>query len=269
MKNIILFIVIIAVAAYVFLIIKKNRESTEPEYIEKPVILNPQVEKPQQQTPAVKYPLPESDPEPEPVAIPEPEPLPALDDSDNVILEGITSVSEKFQWQDLFLFESIVRNFVVTVDNMTAVKLPRKYRFVRPLAGKYMVSKGSGESLFVNPDNFSRYEPYIRLAETVNLEDLVALYRRYYPLFQQAYEELGYPDRYFNDRFVEVIDHMLAAPVIDGQIELKQPKVYYVFADPQLEGLSAGQKIMLRMGRDNDARIRARLRQLRSLLTGT
>ena len=38
------------------------------------------------------------------------------------------------------------------------------------------------------------------------------MYKQYYPLFQQAYVDLGYPEGYFNDRLVEVIDHLLATP---------------------------------------------------------
>ena len=114
--------------------------------------------------------------------------------------------------------------------------------------------------------NYARYDGLVSLAETVNLKQLVILYTRYYPLFQQAYEELGYPDRYFNDRLVEVIGHLLAAPEPAGPIQLVQPKVFYEFADPELEKLSAGQKILVRLGPDNERRIKAVLRKLLGLL---
>jgi hypothetical protein len=42
----------------------------------------------------------------------------------------------------------------------------------------------------------------------------------------------------------------------------------YQFADPNLEDLSAGQKIMIRLGSENAARIKARLRDVRRELTG-
>jgi len=96
---------------------------------------------------------------------------------------------------------------------------------------------------------------------------MVAVYRRFYPLFQQAYVELGYPKGYFNDRLVEVVDHLLAAPEIDGSIALVQPRVLYQFADPELEARSAGHKILLRMGPENAAQVKAKLRAIRSELT--
>jgi DUF3014 family protein len=87
-----------------------------------------------------------------------------------------------------------------------------------------------------------------------------------YPLFQQAYQELGYPKKYFNDRLVQVIDHMLATPSIKEPVALVRPKVLYEFEDPELEDLSAGQKIMIRIGPENAAAMKAKLREIRQEL---
>ena len=79
---------------------------------------------------------------------------------------------------------------------------------------------------------------------------LVSLYVRHYPLFQQSYRELGYPNGHFNDRLVEAIDLMLATPESPAALKVVQPKIFYEFADRDLEQLPAGQKLMLRIGRD-------------------
>ena len=89
----------------------------------------------------------------------------------------------------------------------------------------------------------------------------------YYPLFQQSYRELGYPDGYFNDRLVVVIDHLLATPDLPQPPALTQSKVMYEYADPALESRSAGQKLLLRSGPDNEAAIKAKLREIRAALT--
>jgi hypothetical protein len=95
---------------------------------------------------------------------------------------------------------------------------------------------------------------------------LLASYKRYYPLYQDAYENLGHPPEYFNDRVIEVIDHLLATPELDGRIALTQPNVQYEFADPKLESRSAGQKALIRMGSDNARAVKNKLRELRSEL---
>jgi len=115
--------------------------------------------------------------------------------------------------------------------------------------------------------NAARYAPYVQALERIDAKQLAGVYLRFYPLFQQAYEELGYPQAYFNDRLVASIDHVLAAPEPSVPPRLTQPKVLYEFEDPQLEALSAGQKAMLRMGPDNAQRLKAKLRALRAEIT--
>jgi hypothetical protein len=82
----------------------------------------------------------------------------------------------------------------------------------------------------------------------VDIDQMVELYRRYYPLFQAAYEGLGYPNGYFNDRLVEVLDHLMATPDIRGDIVLVRPNVLYEYADEKLARLSSGQKLLIRIG---------------------
>jgi hypothetical protein len=127
---------------------------------------------------------------------------------------------------------------------------------------------GSGGSATIAAENAARYAPYVRVAEAVDAKTLAALYMRFYPLFQQAYRELGYPNGNFNDRLVDAIDDSLATPVVQGPIHVIQPKVFYEYADPELEQRSAGQKIMMRMGSDNAARVKAKLTQFRREIVG-
>jgi hypothetical protein len=137
---------------------------------------------------------------------------------------------------------------------------------VKPVTG-LPVTETVGEDLVLSPRNAARYQPYLRLADAVPTDALVAVYARFYPLFQQQYEKLGYPGKYFNDRAVEVIDHLLATPAVQEPLLLLQPRVLYVFADPKLESLSAGQKIILRMGRENREKLKSKLREIRQALT--
>ncbi|HKC44456.1 MAG TPA: DUF3014 domain-containing protein, partial [Burkholderiales bacterium] len=75
-------------------------------------------------------------------------------------------------------------------------------------------------------------------------------------------------NHYFNDRLVEVIDHLLATPTVTGPIKLARPWVLYEYADPALESRSAGQKALIRMGPENAARLKAKLREIRQRVTG-
>ena len=179
--------------------------------------------------------------------------------------------------QALFQVDGFARRLVATVDNLGRTSASPRMWPLSPVPGRFTVEK-RGDAVFVSPDNGSRYTPYVLLAEATELRQAVALYARLYPQLQQAYEELGYPGRHFNDRMVEVIDQLLATPEVDGPLEVRlpphdpslqvpRPWVLYELVDPSLRSLTAGQRMLLRMGPVNERRIKARLAELRHLLT--
>jgi hypothetical protein len=160
-----------------------------------------------------------------------------------------------------------VRRFVATVDNLPRKTTAVRLMPVKPVPGGFAVA-GSGADTTIGPQNTLRYRPYVIVMEGVEAKRLVATYVQLYPLFQAAYRELGYPNGYFNDRLIQAIDDMLAAPEVASP-RLVQPKVLYEFADPALEGLSAGRKILVRMGPENAKRVKDKLRAIRRELVGS
>lgn len=193
---------------------------------------------------------------------PEAKPLPGLKESDPALREGLASFVGAEALRKYFYPEDIVRRIVATVDNLPRKTFAARLNPVRPVGG-LIATSGSEPARVIAPENDARYVPYVRLMETVNVKKLVGVYVHFYPLFQQAYMDLGYPTGYFNDRLVEVIDHLLATPDVAGPVKVVAPHVLYEFADPELEALSAGQKLMIRIGHDNSARVKARLREIR------
>src|SRR5450631_1649583 len=192
-------------------------------------------------------------------------PLPALADSDPALGSALAATFGKASFEQFFVPETIVRHLVATIDNLPRKQVASRLLPVKPVPGP-MRTTDQDANLAIASDNAARYSPYVQLVNLVDSKKLVAVYIQYYPLFQQSYAELGYPSRYFNDRVFEVIDHLLLTPDVTGPIALTQPKVLYEFADPQLQELSAGQKILVRMGPDNEARVKVKLREIRKLL---
>ena len=193
------------------------------------------------------------------------QPLPTLKESDGPFAAALSALIGQDAFGRMFITENLVRNIVATIDNLPRDAVGR-VNPLHPVPG-VPATTGKGASLTLSSANASRYAPYMRIVESLPNERIIAFYRRHYPLFQQAYVELGYPNGYFNDRLVEVIDHLLATPEPAGPIRLTQPKVLYEFADPALEDLSAGQKAMLRIGKEDRERVKARLREVRAGIT--
>ena len=190
--------------------------------------------------------------------------LPALADSDAALTDALAGLFGR-KLEKFFNLQEIVHRIVATVDNLPRDHVSSRLMPVKPVAGRLMIV-GTDERFALSPENASRYRPYMQLAAAVPAEKLVAIYARFYPLFQQQYENLGYPGRYFNDRVVEVIEHLLEAPDVQEPVQLIQPRVLYEFADPKLEGLSVGQKILVRMGAENRVKLKAKLREIRDAL---
>lgn len=189
-------------------------------------------------------------------------PLPALKDSDPQLHDALVGLLGAPAVAQFLVPENIVRHVVVTVDNLPRKKAAAELRPVKPTPGTAEIST-QGDIMTLSAADYARYTPFIHLVQAVDAQNLATVYFRLYPLFQQAYEDLGYPGQYFNDRLVEVIDDMLRAPDVRGPIQVTQPKVFYEFADPHLESLSAGQKLLLRIGPENEAIAKAKLRELR------
>lgn len=218
------------------------------------------------QTPSER--APEASAEPairHPIAAPQPEtakPLPALEMSDTMMRHSLVDLIGGKAFAAMVIPAELVRRIVATVDNLPRETAPQRMIPLKPVPGSFATA-GSGEAATLDTANFARYAPYVRVLESVNTRALVSVYVEAYPLFQRAYEELGYPGRHFNDRLMQALDDLLAAPERDGPVELMRPKVLYEFADPDLETRSAGQKILIRMGSDNASRVKAKLREIR------
>ncbi len=189
--------------------------------------------------------------------------LPALNDSDQLVRDSFAGVLGRAPVERFLAPQNIVRHIVATVDNLPRKKVAVELRPVRPTPGQTALAT-QGEITTLSDANFERYAPLVKVVRGTDVKALALVYQRLYPLFQQAYEDLGYPGKYFNDRLVEVIDHLLQSPEVPAPIPLVQPRVMYEYADPGLEGRSAGQKLLIRMGPANARAVKAKLREFRA-----
>ena len=240
-----------------------------PAALEQPaaVVQAPQPQEPQPQSPAAPQ-NPIEEPEGAQPA------LPALADADAEIGKALTELLGAKRVGSFLQIDGFVRRVVATVDNLARDQAPARMWPVHPMPGRFAVQKADGAEQIADV-NAQRYDAFVAFAEGVPVAAAARLYARLYPLFQVAYEELGFPGKYFNDRLVAVIDHLLAAPEpqgpvavhlvqVEGQVPSLRPWVRYEYVDPQLQALSAGQKVMVRAGLQNERRLKAVLAKVRA-----
>jgi hypothetical protein len=192
-------------------------------------------------------------------------------DPDVAAQDGLLEVfgSQLAEW---LVTDQLARRLVATVDNLPRNLSVEKLRPLRPPATSFLVERETidatvGEERITLADaNHARYDTVVALLASTDAATAATVYRRIYPQLQAGYEDLGYPGRYFNDRLVAVIDHLLATPEPTGPLLLEQPKVLYRFADADLEARSAGQKLLLRMGVEHARTVKQKLAEFRALI---
>ncbi len=190
--------------------------------------------------------------------------LPMLDGSDGFVLERLP-----VSWPALWLEkEDLLRRLAVLVENASRGELPRRQLDFLVLDGRYPVlevveADGQTVRFFVDPDGFSRYDRYLDLLEQIPPESLATLLTDVYPLLDEAMLELGTSEQVL-PQLLTAIDQVLAVPVLRGDVELVQPRVFFEYADPSLEGMTDLQKQVLRAGPDNVVRLQNYLKTLRT-----
>jgi hypothetical protein len=205
--------------------------------------------------------------------------LPPLAESDELVLGSISGLAGEASVMRFFVSDNVVSRFVASVDALTSRQVPGQIMVVQDLEGKFVataneqpdtvIRNAEGDPIpqyVLNPANYQRYDPQVEMFEALDTQELIALYREYALLSQQAYVELGYLDGDFNARLIEVIDSLLSTPEIREPPRLIKPEAFYLFTNPDLEALPAGQKALLRMGPRNAQRVKAKLREIRAAL---
>lgn len=194
-------------------------------------------------------------------------PLPALGESDARVTSALARLVGNDNVGRFLAPGNIIQRFVATVNALPQRGMGNNILPLKPPGGRFATTGSEGRLSIASAD-YARYATYMDWVQNVNVDEWVAWYVHAYPLFQQAYRKIGYPDGYFNDRLVAVINHLLQAPQPDGAIAVVKTDKGYAFADPELEQLSVGQKLMVRVGPGNEKILKDKLRRLRNAVTG-
>ena len=272
-----LLLVVLAAATYYFIVVYDPfAEETLPPLIPTVAIEQP---KPQPE-PVLLEPVEEvTGVEPELEMVDEATVLPPLAESDESVLDSLSGLAGEASVMRFFVSDNVISRFVASVDALTSRQVPGQIMAIQDLGGEFMATANEQPDIVIrnsegdpipqyilNPSNYQRYEPQVEMFEALDTQELVTLYRDYAPLCRQAYVELGYPDGDFDARLIEVIDSLLFTPEISEPLRLIKPEAFYLFTNPDLEALPAGQKALLRMGPMNAQRVKAKLREIRTAL---
>lgn len=207
------------------------------------------------------------EPEPEPQPEPEPEPaapaisLPSLDNSDSAVVEHLDEAAGP-QLTPLLTGEHLIRKFARAIYALEEGELVSQHRPFKEPSKPFSVS-GEGKTFEFSDANAARYAPYIEALAQLGSDQMAQIYRTYYPLLENAYNELGVDKGSFKEVTLRAIDQLLSAPEQPDNLTLERPVVMYQYQDTELEELPEAQKLMLRIGPENRAKFEDLLRSVR------
>ncbi|MCG7540462.1 MULTISPECIES: DUF3014 domain-containing protein [Pseudoalteromonas] len=268
-------VVLALIIVAVFVLAQKDTPSTENQKVKQDIVVPEQTQTPLVNTaretppeqvvePEVTLPPQREQIEPEQVEPVEPEvTLPPLSQSDTEIKEAVSNYLSN-QAVKLLADDDVIRRTVVYVDNLAKGKVAENHApVVKPQDGFSVIDD---DIIITDPNSYERYTPYVAMFDTMSTAQVVRLYDQYKPLFEEAYEEIGYEGDAFNGTLTDAIDELLATPIPDTALPLVKDSVTYKYAYAEWEQLSSAQKQFLRMGPENMKKVKKRLEEIKIAL---
>jgi hypothetical protein len=188
--------------------------------------------------------------------------LPPLGESDEAVRELVKALSSNPSVTAWLATRNLIRNFTVVVSNVANGEHAATHlAAIKP--GATFAVRERGEDLAIDSRNYARYLPLATAASSIDPAGAARLYKTLKPRIDEAYRELGYPDTPFDQTLERAITLLVKTPIPRGPI-LVQPDgaTAYRFADPQLERLNPSQKLLIRMGPDNQLAVQTALRNI-------
>jgi hypothetical protein len=186
--------------------------------------------------------------------------LPPLDEMDAYVRPLLAALSSRPELAALLASDELVRRFVVSVDAVARGDTPaRQVRAVAPRSPFAVETTRDG--LVADRRSYARYDGLVALVDDLEPQALARLYGRLEPRLEDAYAELGSGGT-FADAMRRALVHLVSTPDVEGAPRLQTARgTNYAYADARLEGLSAAQRQLLRLGPDQARRVKARLRE--------
>jgi len=176
------------------------------------------------------------------------------------VRELVAGLSQHAEWLAWLVPEELALNFVRTVGSVAYDEFPQtSLEPLRPDDGFSVVRRG--QRFFPAETSYRRYDRAVEVFRSIDVEGAAAAWERLEPLFERAHDELGYPGE-FADTLEAAVQKLVSVQIPETPPELRLRVISFEYVDPALEALNPAQKLLLRLGPENAARVLAKLREL-------
>lgn len=188
--------------------------------------------------------------------------LPLLNDSDQLIRDGVVSLTRHEGVNAWLSPNELIRKFVAFVDGVAVGQVVKDPVWILAPEGPFLAQQISEKVYLLDSASYKRYDFFTAVVVSLDARRAAEFFVLVRPMLQQAYDELGYPNKKFIDVVFQAIGRLLETPVINEPIRLVRPVVMYQFEDKKLESLSAAQKQLIRMGPKNTRILQVKLSEI-------
>jgi hypothetical protein len=190
--------------------------------------------------------------------------LPPLADTDALVRQLVGALSSHPVVAAWLTTDRLIVNFVTVTSRIADGHTPvAELKSIGPVS-PFRVQTSNG-AVSIDPASYRRYDRYAQAVSAIDAGGAVRVYETLKPRVNEADRNFGGSGA-FDAELEGAIVELLKVPVVEGDVVLRAAGIGYAFADPRLEGLSAAQKQLLRMGPQNVRAIQGKLREIASVL---
>jgi DUF3014 family protein len=197
------------------------------------------------------------------VLVPPAEParaLPALAQMDTFLRALIGALSSHPQLARWLSTDDLIRQMADGIDKVSRGQVPR-VAVLRPQRDFHIL--GTRSEMRIDPASYRRYDALAAMVSSLHPTAVADAFTTIRPRLDEAYRALGRSENTVDEALMVALNELIATPDVRDPIRLRHGKgATYAFADPKLEALSPVQKLLIRMGPENSAAIRERLREI-------
>lgn len=190
----------------------------------------------------------------------EPVELPPLDQTDALVRRLVRELSSHPRAVAWLATDNLIRRFTVAVENIANGRVPTQALGPLRPTGRFAVIE-TDTVLRIDPRSYDRYNALAAAVDSVDPGGAARLYAILKPRIEEAYAELG-RDVPFDRTLERAIVVLLRAPALEGSVSLEPKGGVFGYENPAVEGLSAAQKQLVRMGPGNVRIMQSTLRAI-------
>lgn len=195
--------------------------------------------------------------------------LPSLDESDTPALAQWNksfNTDEHTGLRSLLPQRHVVRKLTALLNSVADGLLPTRLTEFARLKPVFKPDKNKGK-VVLGTQSYRRYDSLVDALVAVNPKRLVAVYKRWSPLMERAYRELGDSSHLFHSRLLSAMEQLLRVPTQNEPLTLIHMYGHiYRYEDESIEAYNAVAKLLLRSGPRNTQRVQEWVRALKKEL---